>query len=143
MQNNIKKTTENLRMTIVPDITTNAALNGMSFDATLTDDVQKWLNGLKQTWASCKFNALNISCKHVIYFSLFLISFHIVKKGVITSNALKQFYRSRTNPYIDALKLYANLNTSHHSHKTNNLSHVGKSNIWNFTHCYAILCSLI
>lgn len=54
MQNNIKKTAENLKMKIVPDITENAALNGSSFDAGLTSDAAQWLNHLRQTWLACK-----------------------------------------------------------------------------------------
>lgn len=54
MQNNIRKTTENLKMKIVPDITENAALNGSSFDASLTSDAADYLNRLRQTWVSCK-----------------------------------------------------------------------------------------
>lgn len=54
MQNNIKKTTENLKMKIVPDITENAALNGSSFDASLTTDAAQWLLSLRQTWLACK-----------------------------------------------------------------------------------------
>lgn len=54
MQNNIKKTTENLRMKIVPDITEAAALNGSSFDASLSSDAAEYLSRLRQTWVSCK-----------------------------------------------------------------------------------------
>lgn len=71
MQNNIKKTTENLKMKIVPDITENAALNGSSFDASLTSDALDYLQKLRQTWVSCKYpaqekrlltNTLNLIC---------------------------------------------------------------------------------
>lgn len=53
LQNNIKKTTENLKITIVPDITSIAALNGTAFDATLSPDVEQWLEGLRQTYNMC------------------------------------------------------------------------------------------
>lgn len=58
MQNNIKKTTQNLKMKIVPDITENAALNGSSFDASLTMDASQFLMSLRQTWLACKFTVL-------------------------------------------------------------------------------------
>lgn len=54
MEYNIKKTTENLKMKIVPDITENAALGGSSFDASLTTEAAQWLQSLRQTWLSCK-----------------------------------------------------------------------------------------
>lgn len=54
MQKNIKKTTENLKMKIVPDITVNAALNGQSFDATLPQEANQWLVSLRQTYITCK-----------------------------------------------------------------------------------------
>lgn len=57
MQNNIRKTTENLKMTIVPDITENAALNGTSFDASLHPDTSQWFEVLNQTWNKCNFNS--------------------------------------------------------------------------------------
>lgn len=59
LQNNIKKTTENLKITIVPDITSNAALNGSAFDATLTPDVAQWLENLRQTWNLCMYDAVD------------------------------------------------------------------------------------
>lgn len=54
LEYNIKKTSENLKMKIVPDITANAALNGSSFDASLTTEATQWLQSLRQTWLSCK-----------------------------------------------------------------------------------------
>lgn len=53
MEYNIKKTTENLKMKIVPDITEHAALNGSSFDASLTTEAAQWLQTLRQTWLAC------------------------------------------------------------------------------------------
>lgn len=49
-------------MKIVPDITANAALNGSSFDASLTFDASQWLNSLRQTWLACKHLS-----RHMIY----------------------------------------------------------------------------
>lgn len=51
-------------MKIVPDITENAALNGSSFDASLTTDAAQWLQSLRQTYLSCSdpFTIANIAC---------------------------------------------------------------------------------
>lgn len=47
------------------------------------------------------------------------------KKGVITSNLLKQFFQSRANPFLDGLKLYVNCQTGN-TVKSNTLAYVGK-----------------
>ncbi|XP_031636670.1 exonuclease mut-7 homolog [Contarinia nasturtii] len=108
MQNNIKKTTENLKMKIVPDITQNAALNGSSFDASLTSDAAQWLQRLRETWLA-------------------------YKKGVITSNLLKQFFLSRANPFVDALKLYANCQNAN-TVKSNTLAYIVIEEFHRFKH---------
>lgn len=45
-------------MKIVPDITENAALNGSSFDASLTTEASQWLHSLRQTYLSCTVTLL-------------------------------------------------------------------------------------
>lgn len=47
------------------------------------------------------------------------------KKGVITSNLLKNFFQTRANPFVDGLKLYANCQTGNTT-KSNTLSFIGK-----------------
>lgn len=120
LQNNIRKTTENLKMTIVPDITENATLNGTSFDATLHPDVAQWVAVLQETWNKCNLRRLSNSISGVNGYSILAD-----KKGAIITNMLQQFYGTRPNPYVDGLKLYANCSGSNHS-KTNTLSYIGR-----------------
>lgn len=47
------------------------------------------------------------------------------KKGVITSNVLREFFKSRANPFVDGLKLYANCQTGN-TVKSNTLAYIGK-----------------
>lgn len=54
IQHGVQKTAQNLKVTVVPDVTLNACLNGETFDATLPPDVKEWFNHLKQSWTSCK-----------------------------------------------------------------------------------------
>lgn len=54
-----------------------------------------------------------------------VILFFIDKKGVITSNFLKQFFATRANPFIDGLKLYANCQTGN-TVKSNTLVYIGE-----------------
>lgn len=49
----IKKTCENMKITILPDITENAGLNGEKFDATLEPEVKSWFQQVESTWKSC------------------------------------------------------------------------------------------
>lgn len=53
MRKNIKKTAANLRVKIIPDITANAALDGSSFDTTLTQDKLEWMEKIRSTWVAC------------------------------------------------------------------------------------------
>lgn len=57
LQNSIEKTSQNLKVTVVPDIPSNAALRDPSFDATLASDpeLEKCFQSLKQTWNTCEF----------------------------------------------------------------------------------------
>lgn len=50
----IKKTCENMKITILPDITENAGLNGEKFDATLEPEVKSWFQQVESIWKSCK-----------------------------------------------------------------------------------------
>lgn len=122
MQDNIKKTTENLKMKIVPDITQNAALDGSSFDASLPVDASQWLQRLRETWLACMYLPENLSI--VLHFITFFVCISD-KKGIITSNLLKQFFMSRANPFVDALKLYANCQTAN-TVKSNTLAYIGE-----------------
>lgn len=42
-------------MTIIPDITANATLDGSSFDTTLSYEKAMWLEKIRSTWVACKF----------------------------------------------------------------------------------------
>lgn len=55
LRKNVKKTSENLKMTIIPDITANATLDGSSFDTTLSYEKAMWLEKIRSTWVACKF----------------------------------------------------------------------------------------
>lgn len=116
-------------MKIIPAITENAALNGASFDASLSQDATQWLINLRQTWTTCKHCIQNVFSVTVFFFLKINIGFDSIsiqdKKGIITSNLLKQFYLSRANPFMDGLKLYANCQTSN-TVNTNTLAYVGK-----------------
>lgn len=63
-------------MKIVPDITANAALDGLSFDATLSLEKARWMEHIRQTWLACKFQST-----FFFYFQRFLlILFHCRQK---------------------------------------------------------------
>lgn len=51
----IKKTCENMKITILPDITEKAGLNGQNFDATLEPEVKGWFQQIESTWKSCTY----------------------------------------------------------------------------------------
>lgn len=51
----IKKTCENMKITILPDITENAGLNGQKFDATLEPEVKIWFQQVESIWKSCTY----------------------------------------------------------------------------------------
>lgn len=54
LRNNIMKTSANLKMKIIPDITANATLDGSSFETTLTYEKSVWLEKIRSTWVACK-----------------------------------------------------------------------------------------
>ena len=107
LQNSIEKTSQNLKVTVVPDIPSNAALRDPSFDATLASDpeLDKCFQSLKQTWNTCEFEE-----RHSFFAKteIILSCFFLDKKGQIITNFLRQIYLSRSNPLVDGLKLYAN-----------------------------------
>lgn len=53
----VKKTCENLKITVVPDITATAGLNGQPFDGELEPDWREWFEQLKSSWFTCKLGA--------------------------------------------------------------------------------------
>lgn len=56
-----------MKITIVPDITSNAGLNGQPFDSTLEPELLDWFNNLKNIWGMCKFHPFSY-----IYLFLYL-----------------------------------------------------------------------
>ena len=50
----VLKTVENLKITVVPDMTLKAGLNDQPFDATLDSHYNDWFEKLKTIWLNCK-----------------------------------------------------------------------------------------
>lgn len=48
--------THQLKITVVPDITAGAGLNGEDFDSALSADMDKWFEDFKETYNKCKFH---------------------------------------------------------------------------------------
>ncbi|XP_059616804.1 exonuclease mut-7 homolog [Phlebotomus argentipes] len=82
LESAVLKTRGNLKITIVPDRTQNAGLNGKPFDATLSPEVQVWFEQFKQIWNQ-------------------------YKKGPVVSKSLQIFYTTCDNPFLTSLKLFA------------------------------------
>lgn len=43
-----------MKITVLPDITIRAGLNGENFDAALPLDVENWFQSYKQMWTICE-----------------------------------------------------------------------------------------
>lgn len=50
----IRKTVQNLKITVVPDVTAAAGLDGRPFDATLSSEEYETLHALRANWMSCE-----------------------------------------------------------------------------------------
>ena len=48
--------TQNLKITVVPDITTGAGLDGQNFDSKLSADMDNWFLEFSETYNKCKFS---------------------------------------------------------------------------------------
>lgn len=46
--------TQNLKITVVPDITTAAGLNGENFDCKLSAEMEVWFEDFRETYNKCK-----------------------------------------------------------------------------------------
>ncbi|XP_065363553.1 exonuclease mut-7 homolog [Calliphora vicina] len=46
--------TQNLKITVVPDITTAAGLNGQNFDCKLSPEMEQWFEEFRETYSKCK-----------------------------------------------------------------------------------------
>lgn len=68
----IKKTCENMKITILPDITDNAGLNGQKFDAALEPEVKSWFQQVESIWKSCM--QFDIFCLHEKSFKFVLLN---------------------------------------------------------------------
>lgn len=57
--------TQNLKITVVPDITTAAGLDGQNFDSKLSVDMDNWFDEFRETYNKCKLRKDNKdnSCK--------------------------------------------------------------------------------
>ncbi|XP_013107191.2 exonuclease mut-7 homolog [Stomoxys calcitrans] len=75
-------TTQNLKITVVPDITAGAGLNGEDFDNTLSADMDNWFEDFKETFGKCK-------------------------RTPATQNQLKLVLQRSPQPLLQALKLFA------------------------------------
>lgn len=51
----IRKTVQNLKITVVPDVTAAAGLDGRPFNATLTNDEYDTLQALRNNWMACEY----------------------------------------------------------------------------------------
>lgn len=68
LQSNVQRTTQNLKVTVLPDIRENAGLNGQAFDTTLPDDVQNWFETLNESWKTCELSsAFYHNPPHTVY----------------------------------------------------------------------------
>lgn len=47
--------TQNLKITVVPDITTAAGLDGQNFDSKLSVDMDNWFEEFKETYSKCEY----------------------------------------------------------------------------------------
>lgn len=81
--NSVQKTCENMKITVLPDITIRAGLNGENFDAALPLDVENWFQSYKQMWT-------------------------IYKNTPTMVETLGTLYANCDNPLLIALKLFAN-----------------------------------
>lgn len=50
----VRKTAQNQKITVVPDVTAAAGLDGRAFDATLSFEEQTLLQSLRQMWLTCE-----------------------------------------------------------------------------------------
>lgn len=48
------RTAKNLKITVVPDITTGAGLDGQNFDGELNEEVRVWFKQFKERYNRCK-----------------------------------------------------------------------------------------
>uniref|UniRef100_A0A1B0D7B9 Uncharacterized protein n=1 Tax=Phlebotomus papatasi TaxID=29031 RepID=A0A1B0D7B9_PHLPP len=62
LESSVMKTRRNLKITIVPDKTHTAGLDGKPFDATLPPEVQAWFDQFKQIWNQCKLLFFGLYC---------------------------------------------------------------------------------
>lgn len=51
----VRKTCQNMRITVVPDITANAGLGGQPFDATLEPEIVAWFNNFTEMFKYCNY----------------------------------------------------------------------------------------
>lgn len=49
------KTVQNMKITIVPDVGYQSALNNSNFDVTLENDLKIWFDSLKDSFKTCKY----------------------------------------------------------------------------------------
>lgn len=83
-EDNVKKTSSNMKIRIVPDPLNNCGLNGQKFDSTLEPHILEWYKKFKNIW-------------------------DIYKKSPAVSVALQNFYNSNdVNPFLYGLKLFSN-----------------------------------
>lgn len=128
----IRKTVQNLKITVVPDVTAAAGLDGRPFDATLSMDEYETLHSLRNNWMACAYFFCWTSF-YLILFTYIYIKHYIDKQGVMLTQALKQVYYGSTEPHNLGLKLFANCNDTT-STKANSLAFSSKF-FKSFLHC--------
>lgn len=102
-EDNVKKTSSNMKIRIVPDPLLDAGLNGQRFDKDLEPQILDWYKKFKNIWDICEKRSL---FNH--FFVLTSIFSIPDKKSPAVSVSLQNFYNSNVNPFLYGLKLFAN-----------------------------------
>lgn len=62
----VRKTVQNMKITVVPDVTAAAGIDGRPFNATLTADERTVLHSLRSQWTACRMPARIFLCSHLV-----------------------------------------------------------------------------
>jgi hypothetical protein len=115
----------NFPIKVIKPLGVSCGLNKRDFDITLDENSQQWFNQIYQYWKQCKSLYLPINTQfNEIFFSL-LPAFRFSntdKKSQMLSGVIQQFYGSVSNPYLYALKFFANTN-DHVNPKANSFAY--------------------
>lgn len=65
----VRKTAQNQKITIIPDVTATAGLNGQPFDTKLTSDEELQLQALRSKFTTCLYILWKLLLMYVKYFT--------------------------------------------------------------------------